>query len=414
MAPQRVLALITATLGLSALVSRGGADVATPAVSASSGSNAAGAMDGDRFSEGSHAWRGGEGVSGWWWQIEFPQVRSIGAMLQVQGEDALAMTSSPRRYVWSISDDGRRWRDLPETRVENERRAYRLHRLERAVRAKYLRLVIEEARGEVPVLREVEIHADPSAKFEFPEWAVVVSTLTRYEGLAGENFITLANRTPEGKDLKAQQVWLGDFDPAFVAVEPRPLCAFVSGNFRDWCEVEREPWRGLGAVVRKGELPLWASCGGAQGIAILEQYGVDREWDCPHCRDPKQPKTPIYGHIGHTGKKPCGDYSSCVFERGPTRVRQVVRDPAFAGVPDEFLTMESHCGQVEWTPKGWVHLATAGAGAKTKMQAMRRKDRPIYAAQFHIEMDGTPESANRIMGNFLNLARDWSRRKQGD
>jgi hypothetical protein len=33
--------------------------------------------------------------------------------------------------------------------------------------------------------------------------------------------------------------------------------------------------------------------------------------------------------------------------------------------------------------------------------------RPIYAAQFHIEMEGTPESSRQIMGNFLGLARAW-------
>jgi hypothetical protein len=398
-----------ASVGVALLAVRGGAEGAASTITSSNGVDAAAAMDGERFAGGKYAWKGSSGVSGWWWQVEFAESRNVGALLQVQGEDALALKNAPRRYVWRVGDDGRTWRDLPETRVVNERRAYRLHRLKRTVRAKFLRLAIEEARGEAPVLREFEVFDDPQARVAFPEWAVVVSTLTRYEGLAGENFINLAHRTPEGERLQAQQVWLGDFDPAFVAVEPRPLCAFVSGNFRDWCEVEREPWRGLGAVVRKGELPLWSSCGGAQGIAVLEQYGVDREWDCPHCRDPKHPKTPIYGHIGHTDKRPCGDYSACVFERGPTKVRQLTHDPVFAGVPEEFVTMESHCGQIEWAPNGWVQIAGAGAGAKTKMQAMRRKDRPIYAAQFHIEMDGAPESANRIMGNFLNMARAWSR-----
>jgi hypothetical protein len=45
-------------------------------------------------------------------------------------------------------------------------------------------------------------------------------------------------------------------------------------------------------------LPLWASCGGAQGLAILAEVGVDHRWDCPHCRDPLAPQTPIYTHIG--------------------------------------------------------------------------------------------------------------------
>jgi len=154
---------------------------------------------------------------------------------------------------------------------------------------------------------------------------------------------------------------------------------------------------------------MWASCGGAQGLALLADVGTAKPWDCPHCRDPKNPKSPIYGHIGHTGegKLVCGDYSRCRVERGPTSVLQVADDPAFDGLPREFRTIESHCGQVEYVPKGWTLVVTNGTGSVTKMQCMRRDDRPIYAAQFHIELDGTPESSRRIMANFLKAAREW-------
>ncbi|MGO8752728.1 MAG: hypothetical protein ACLQNE_42850 [Thermoguttaceae bacterium] len=42
-----------------------------------------------------------------------------------------------------------------------------------------------------------------------------------------------------------QQMWLGDVDESFVAAEPRPLCALLSGNTPEWCEQPREPWRGI-------------------------------------------------------------------------------------------------------------------------------------------------------------------------
>ena len=53
-------------------------------------------------------------------------------------------------------------------------------------------------------------------------------------------------------------------------------------------------------------------------------------------------------------------------------------------------------------------IAGAGAGTLTKTQCLRVKDRPIYAAQFHIEMAGTPENSRTIMANFLKLAREWN------
>jgi len=69
--------------------------------------------------------------------------------------------------------------------------------------------------------------------------------------------------------------------------------------------------------------------------------------------------------------------------------------------------MESHCGQIEWPPLGWSLIATAGENTKTKMQCLRLNDHPIYAAQFHIEMAGTPEVSKQIMSNFLNVAKAW-------
>ena len=153
---------------------------------------------------------------------------------------------------------------------------------------------------------------------------------------------------------------------------------------------------------------MWASCGGAQGLAILAETGADKPWDCPHCRDPKHPKTPIYTHIGHTAQRPCGDYSGCIFERGPYAVRTLEDDPVFANLPKEFRVMESHCGQIEWAPPGWKLIASAGEGTKTKTQCLRVNDAPIYAAQFHIEMAGTPEVSKQIMANFLKVAKGWS------
>ena len=151
---------------------------------------------------------------------------------------------------------------------------------------------------------------------------------------------------------------------------------------------------------------MWASCGGAQGLAILAETGVDSPWDCPQCRDPAHPRLPIYTHIAGSKRTRCGDYSGCVFERGPFSIRQVSPIRSSVACPREFRAMESHCGQIEWAPRGWELIATKGEGGKTKTQCLRLKDHPIYAAQFHIEMEGTPDSSRKIMGNFLALCRD--------
>lgn len=405
--PHRVAAWLLCVCGM-ALSPASAGDAAT-ASSGLPGFEPVGAIDGHRFSltQGG-CWKGDTNATRWWWQVEFVKPREVGAILQVVGDHSFVFRHAPRRYVWQRSDDGKRWTDLPGTAVTNEQRLYRIHRLPKTVMARFLRLDIAATEGSFPALREMEVYADPRAIVPFPDWIVAVN-VTHDPALPGhgQEFIPLAKSATGAKGIQAQQVWLDVFDEAFLGVEPRPLCAFLSGSFKDWCEVDRSTWRGVQEVLRNGNLPMWASCGGAQGLAILAETGVEKPWDCPHCRDPKHPKTPIYTHIGHTAQRPCGDYSACVFERGPHWVRALNDDPAFKGLPREFQVMESHCGQIEWAPKGWSLIATAGRGSKTKTQCIRRDDRPIYAAQFHIEMDGTPEASRQIMSNFLSVARAW-------
>jgi len=309
---------------------------------------ARGAVDGDRFAfGGSHAWAGEAKAGAWWWQREFSPPQAVGANLQVVGDHEFVFRNAPKRYDWEISDDGEHWRPLPGAAQPNERRLYRLHRLARAERVRFIRLNIREVHGDFPVVRQVEFYPDPEVAVPFPDWVVAVN-VTHDGRLPGEGkeFVMVAKSCPGWESLQAQQIWLTDFCEEFLAAEPRPLCGLLSGSFQDWCEVNREHWRGTQEVLRGKHLPMWASCGGAQGLAMLSEYGMERPWDCPHCRDPKNPKTPLYTHIGH--RQPplaCGKYDRCIFERGPMAVRRLGEDPAFAGLPEEFTVMESHCGR---------------------------------------------------------------------
>ena len=409
----RVIRFVAVALALHGLIFSG-PDLAGAAMEASASSSAAGfpaggAADGRRFATETNAmWAGAADAGQWWWQVRFDAPREIGAILQVIGDHEFVLRHTPRSYVWQASNDGAQWTDLRGTAIESERRLFRVHRLAKAIRTRFLRLQIHAATGKFPALREVELFSSPTETVPFDDWIVAVNT-THDPKLPGhgQEFIPLAKSCDGWQQLQAQQVWLDSFDERFLAIEPRPLTAFLSGNFKDWCEVNRELWRGVQGVLREGRLPMWASCGGAQGLAILAEAGVDKPWDCPHCRDPKNPKTPIYAHIGHTGMRPCGDYSACIFERGPHRVKAIGDDPVFRGLPGEFQVMESHCGQIEWPPAGWSLIATAGQGSRSRTQCLRVDGRPIYAAQFHIEMAGTPETSRRIMSNFLGLAKSW-------
>jgi GMP synthase-like glutamine amidotransferase len=397
---------------LCCLAALGSARAASPpgtatASGSAAGTSPAGAIDGQRFRlDPKSLWKADRRSA--WWQIRFPKAQSVGAILQVHGDQEFHFHNAPRNYAWHWSNDEKTWHVLGETVVRREKRLFRIHRLEKAITARFLRLNINLTDGDAPVLREVEFYPATSAAIAFPEWVVAVSSEEdpRLAG-TGLSFVRLARRCKGWENLPAQALWHGDFDEKFVAAEPRPLCAFLSGSNLEWCQCSREPWRGVQEVLKKRNLPMWGACGGAQVLAILEETGVDRPWDCPRCRDEKKALLPIYSHIGHTAHAVCGDYGKNIGERGKYRMLQVADDPVLAGLSRVFEIMESHIGQITYPPKGWTRIVTRGPGAHTVNQCLRVKDRYIYAAQFHMEMDGTPENSRLLMGNFLRLARQW-------
>jgi len=348
----------------------------------------------------------------WVWEMRFQAPRRIGALGQVLGDHPFVLRNAPRDYEWQGTVDGHRWATLPDARVREERRLFRVLRFPRARDYAGLRLVVRSVGNGTdnavgPAVMRADLLESPDAAWPGSSWILVVNS-THDPALPGhgQEFIPLARSCPGWESLGAQQVWVPDVDPGLVDVEPKPLAVFFSGSFKDWCEVDRRHWRGVERVLARGRDPMWASCGGAQALAILADRGTRVPWDCPHCRDAEHPRLPIYGHIGHRGKGPhrCGDYGDCVFERGPHEVRQVVADPVFAGLPPSFTVMQSHCGEIVYAPRGWQVVATGGAGSLTRNQCLRWGQRPIYAAQFHIEMEGTPEVSRAIMSGFLELA----------
>ena len=314
---------------------------ARPRLSASSsmpGSSLQAAIDGDRFSvQPGSVWKG--------------QRRRILVVAERRVPRSARRRSDPSDSWRSrvcpagthpVATSGKRarmernGRTCSETAATDERRTFRIHRLDHRRQVRFLRLAIASAEGEAPTVREVEFYADPHAEIAFPPWAIVVSTTgsNKVPGEGGAAFRRLA-RSCDGQDqMQFQNIWLGDFQESFVTAEPRPLCAFLSGNFIDWCQQNREHWRGTQEILRHRSLPMWASCGGAQGLAILAETGVDQPWDCPQCRDPENPRLPIYTHIAGSTKRKCGDYTGCVFERGAYTIRQLSRDPVFRGLAD--------------------------------------------------------------------------------
>lgn len=383
-----------------------------------SGYPAAGACEGNRFSFGANqCWKGQAGQGSWWWQISYPEPTPIGSILQIVGDHEAdhgsILENAPRQYQWQWSSDGIDWNDLPETVVSNERRLYRIHRLSAPVLAKHLRLEITDCTGSYPAVREIEIYPETNSIIAFPNWVVAVlitenDTLPSYE----QPFLNLVEVCSGWGDTPSQALWLGDFDESYLNAEPYPLCAFLSGSILDWCQRTRGPFAGLQEVLENETLPIWGSCGGAQVLGILLDTGCLSPWDCPRCRDPQNPYSPIYGHIGYINPLdpgPCGDYQHAIMETGPTYVTKLIADPVLGGLASQFLMNESHMGQLDYLPLDWEQVCGAGTGALTDLQCFKKIGKPIYGAQFHIENYHSQTWFNSItiMSNFLTVAEQW-------
>lgn len=387
-----------------------GVDFIVEASATGGNTNPAGAVDGDRFSiRPESVWQGPSGVRECWWSVRFGSPRKVGSILQINGTGELSLRQAPKDYRWQWSPDGIRWEDLSETHIQDERRMFRIHRLKEPRMALGLRLLMCGRESEPPVLREVEFYPEPDSAIPFPDWAVIIFTEIKVKTPPDTPhlFVNLIRECPEWRELAFQQICYRDVDEAFVSAEPRPLCAFLTGSGTEWCQVPPETWRGVEEVLRGRRLPIWGACGGAQVLALIWEHGTNDRWDCPRCRDPQSPRSPVYTHIGHLGPARCGDYSQNIGERGKYQVRLVAQDPAFEGLPQVFEVMEAHYGQIAYVPNGWVQIVKKGPQGLTENQCLRMKDRYIYAAQFHIELPGTPENSRRIISNFLRLAKDW-------
>jgi hypothetical protein len=373
---------------------------------------ASAANDGDRYSCGpGQYWRGAKGESPWTWQIDFAKPKRIAKVYQIMGSEPYVRRFAPTDYLWQRSNNGTSWHDIPGSAVTGDTRIFRVVEFAAPVRARHFRMRITAATDGAPSLREIEMFASSGDDVKSDPWfyAINIEGSIELPGYA-KNFVPTAQQCAGWEKVQAQYVQAKDFKESILQPEPRPLCAFLSGSTRDWCEVDRRDYEGVEEVLRNRNLPMWASCGGSQLLLLLTAYGTKVPWICPHCEwnRPDYYKTApqpfIYGHLHCEGHPKCSEYDK-VMERGDYDLKKLLPDPALSGVPDLFNIAESHEGEIKWLPGSWVLIATKGPKGLTVNQIMRVRNRYIYAAQCHIELGGRDRLA--LCKNFLDLAKSW-------
>lgn len=149
------------------------------------------------------------------------------------------------------------------------------------------------------------------------------------------------------------------------------------------CEAPREE---LWAMLRESRTPTIAFCGGFHQVYLA--FG-GKCGDMRRLRPGETDPNPKYA----PGR---------MKEWGFCKIRAVRRDPLFDGLADEFDMLEQHVSECQTLPVEFDLLASTEA---CHVQAIKHKDRPLYATQFHPEayeeghMDG-----KRLLQNFFKMA----------
>lgn len=77
----------------------------------------------------------------------------------------------------------------------------------------------------------------------------------------------------------------------------------------------------------------------------------------------------------------------------------------FRNIPSEITVWASHNDEVKVVPEGFEIIATSPS---CPVEAVRSKTRPIYAVQFHPEVEHT-QFGSEMFQNFLDIIQEWKK-----
>jgi GMP synthase-like glutamine amidotransferase len=159
----------------------------------------------------------------------------------------------------------------------------------------------------------------------------------------------------------------------------------ISGNTTDWAEYDFATFEPLFELIRSGQYPTIAFCGGHQLLGLL--YGAP----CDAIR-PLRPGEP------DTGRFAPGWYK----EVGFRPVHVLKDDPLFAGLGSDPVFFESHYWEIKQTPAEFELLAST---AEVPVQCIKHRQNLVYGVQFHPEAY-SPEYPDglALLRNFFRIA----------
>jgi GMP synthase-like glutamine amidotransferase len=312
---------------------------------------------------------------------------------------ATDLSGRPSSYEWQYSDDARKWRTVPGTRVQDADGYRNYALLEKApVAARYFRIVISKWQGEAPHVSEVTFYrTGPAPALQIPDKDYVL--------VIGNERSDADNRNTPFRDVILGQKGhiRGDWDldvvevsahqislAAIEALPRKPVAIFLTG-FGRWQEMLPEfEFNGEYEIIRHSQVPMFGTCGGLQ-LMVQQQ-------DFTFARDTGR----FYG--SGFSLAPAAALKQ-VLDQDTPPIGIVKPDPVFAGLVTPFYGPESHGWKVAVVPDDFEVLAkSVDSNGLVVIEAIRSKDRLMYGTQFHPEVSQAQSASKLVLVNFIQMA----------
>jgi GMP synthase-like glutamine amidotransferase len=177
-----------------------------------------------------------------------------------------------------------------------------------------------------------------------------------------------------------------------------PSALVIGGNLTDWALYDSADLAGILATIRAASVPILGICAGHQLIG--RAHGAP--WGPLGALQPEEiDPDPAFA----PGQRKEHGFLSVAIDQ---------QCPLFRGLPPRSTFFQYHYWQLDDVPAGFVIRAHS---SWSRIQAMERRDRPVFGIQFHPERyeSAYPDGAT-VLRNFFTLANPYpseTRRNSG-
>lgn len=306
-----------------------------------------------------------------WVQMDLGKVRTVSRIWMLA--DWNGSYGRPTDFHWQTSNDGLSWREVPSASVQNDE-SYRFILDFPPTEGRFWRLTITGWRGDAVELNEILLYAPGRPAQPAPPKAPYVLVVGNQHN--GGTFSQIGARIGElVPELNTLTVPHHEVSLAMVqALDPKPVAILLSGNNADYNALPMFEYNGEYELIRSSKLPILGICAGMQMHAFA--YGYTRARSM--------------GYSDITAMQLPEDY---------TRIKQILKDPLFPGVPTPFTAPLTHGWAVYSLPEDYEVVARS-----SYLQAIRRKDGLRHGLQFHPEIKEDYNQAVPVLENFLRQA----------